>query len=103
LVIDLSLVRESVSQLLDFLVVHVNVVRPHLSNVATNGPFGRGEPRWNDINRETELLEENLSQFHFCATNLTWIDLEAYPGLQDVRPAANRLSHGTTSLGLLVN
>jgi hypothetical protein len=33
-------------------------------------------------------------------TNPTWIDPGANPGLRGERPATNRLSHGTLTLGL---
>jgi hypothetical protein len=44
------------------------------------------EHRWNETDREKTCPS---------ATNPTWADPGSNPGLRGVRPATNRLSHGT--------
>jgi hypothetical protein len=44
---------------------------------------------------ETEVLEENLPQRHFCPSqNSTWPDPGLNPGRRGGKPATNRLSYG---------
>jgi hypothetical protein len=44
---------------------------------------------------ETEVLEENLPQRHFCPSqNPTWPDPDLNPGRRGEKPATNRLSYG---------
>jgi hypothetical protein len=44
---------------------------------------------------ETEVLEENLLQRHFCPSqNPTWLDPSFNPGRRGGKPATNRLSYG---------
>jgi hypothetical protein len=44
---------------------------------------------------ETEVLEENLPQRHFCPSqNPTWPDSGLNPGRRGGKPAINRLSYG---------
>jgi hypothetical protein len=44
---------------------------------------------------ETEVLEENLPQRHFCPSqNPTWADPGLNPGRRGGKPATNRLSYG---------
>jgi hypothetical protein len=55
--------------------------------------------QWNDKPKD---LEKNLSQCHFvCTTNPAWIALGVNTDLRDEKPAANRLSYGTTLLCIL--
>jgi hypothetical protein len=45
--------------------------------------------------RETEQLEENLSQFRFLSTtNSVWPDPGSNLGLRSGKPVTNRLSYG---------
>jgi hypothetical protein len=44
---------------------------------------------------ETEVLEENLPQRHFCPSqNPKWPDPGLNPGCRGRKPATNRLSYG---------
>jgi hypothetical protein len=53
--------------------------------------------------RETEVLEENLLQSHFCPSqNPTWRDPGLNPGRRGGKPATNRLSYGAAFNRLLV-
>jgi hypothetical protein len=48
---------------------------------------------------ETEVLEENLPQRHFCPSkNPTWPDPGLNPGRRGGKPATNRLSYGAAYL-----
>jgi len=68
----LSFARSSNPTLVDvFVVVHVDGERLCLCTAATKGllfipqiKYEYGEPRWNDIDRRKQELEENLSQCH---------------------------------------
>jgi hypothetical protein len=55
--------------------------------------YEHGEPRWNDVDRETEELRENLSQCHFVHHKTHMHYEVANQDLRDERPATNRLSH----------
>jgi hypothetical protein len=47
---------------------------------------------------ETEVLEENLPQRHFCPSqNPTWPDSGLNPGHRGGKPATNHLSYGAAS------
>jgi hypothetical protein len=50
---------------------------------------------WN-WQEKTKIIGENLSQCHFVQHKPTCTDWESIPVLRAGRPAANRLSHGTT-------
>jgi hypothetical protein len=55
------------------------------------------EHRWNEIGGgKTEILGKTYPSATLSTTNPTWSDLGSNPGLLPGRPAANRLSHGTT-------
>jgi hypothetical protein len=48
---------------------------------------------------ETEVLEENLPQRHFCPSqNATWPDPGFNPGHRGGKPATNRLSYGAAQI-----
>jgi hypothetical protein len=44
---------------------------------------------------ETEVLWENMPQYHLSTTNPTWPNLGSSPGRRDGKLATNRLSYGT--------
>jgi hypothetical protein len=45
-----------------------------------------------ELARKTEVLGENLSQFHFVHQERTWPDLGSNPGRRGGKPVTNRLS-----------
>jgi hypothetical protein len=49
-----------------------------------------------------ELGEKTCPSATLSTTNPTWIDLGANPVFRDVKPATNRLSHGTAFIYLLL-
>jgi hypothetical protein len=49
--------------------------------------------------RETEVLEENLSQCHFIYHKPHMLCPEANPGRRGGKPATNSLNHGTAKHG----
>jgi hypothetical protein len=55
------------------------------------------EPRWNDdIDRgKLKNSEKTYPSVTFFIRNPIFTDTDANPGLDSVRPATNRLSHGT--------
>jgi hypothetical protein len=46
---------------------------------------------------ETEVLGENILQWHLSSTSPTWRYLGSNPGRRGGKPATNRLSYGTAS------
>jgi hypothetical protein len=87
------------------IVIHVNGVRLYLWTATTNGllficpTYERGEPRWNDTDRENRRTRrETCPSGILSTTNHTWTDLGANPGLRSERPATNRLSYGVANV-----
>jgi hypothetical protein len=56
------------------------------------------EDSWNDTDgRKQKSLQENLSQGHFCTTNLSLEWPRINLGVRSDRPAISRLNYGTAS------
>jgi hypothetical protein len=55
------------------------------------------EHRWNEIDRgRLKYSGKTYPSATLSTTNPTWTDTGSNPGIRSGRPAANRLSHGTT-------
>jgi hypothetical protein len=53
------------------------------------------ERRWNDTDRETEVLREKSVPVLHCPPQFPHIGLELKPGFRGERPTINRRRHGT--------
>jgi hypothetical protein len=80
------------------LLLHADGVRLSLNcDHCSSYRYMNMEARWNDTDRENtkRTRRKNCPSATLCATNPTWTDPGANPGLRGERSATKRLSHGT--------